>query len=178
VQTCTQERVSIHVVSAVCCSTKKLGVNNRTTCIPRCDMHGLAGIRSTSAGVNTRCCFVNKFSVSAIWRPHPLCYGSVRRGAIVRASSGETSPQEASAKPYTNRLQTNPAYQRLKALKQQPQEAGTSRDQSFCMQGPVHLVQYCYCRTSFIACTRRRNFHQQAVWFWVHSRDSPAFTRS
>lgn len=87
-------------------------------------MHGLAGIRSTSAGVNARCCFVNKFGVSTIWGPHPLCCGSVRRGAIVRASTGETSPQETSAKPYTNRLHTNPAYQRLKARKQQPQEAG------------------------------------------------------
>ena len=106
-------------------------------------MHGLAGIRSTSAGVNTRCCFVNKSSVSAIWRPRPLRRGSIRRGAIVRASSGDTSPQETPAKPYTNRLQTNPAYQRLKSRKQQSQEAGTSRDQSFCMQGPVHLVQYC-----------------------------------
>ncbi|KAL0032750.1 hypothetical protein WJX79_007652 [Trebouxia sp. C0005] len=87
-------------------------------------MHGLAGIRSTSAGVNTRCRFVNKFSVSAVWGPQPLCYGSVRRGAIVGASHGESSRQETSAKPYTNRLQTNPAYQRLKARKQQPQEAG------------------------------------------------------
>lgn len=106
-------------------------------------MHGLAGIRSTSAGVNTRCRFVNKFSVSAVWGPQPLCYGSVRRGAIVGASHGESSRQETSAKPYTNRLQTNPAYQRLKARKQQPQEAGTSRNRCFCMQGPVHLVQYC-----------------------------------
>ena len=112
-------------------------------CILRCDMQGLAGIRSTSAGVNTRCCFVNKSSVSAMWRPRPLRCGSIRRGAIVRASSGETSPQESPAKPYTSRLQTNPAYQRLKSRKQQSQEAGTSRDQSFCMQGPVHLVQYC-----------------------------------
>ncbi|KAL0046174.1 hypothetical protein WJX82_004787 [Trebouxia sp. C0006] len=87
-------------------------------------MHGLAGIRSTSAGVNTRCCFVNKSSVSAIWRPRPLRRGSIRRGAIVRASSGDTSPQETPAKPYTNRLQTNPAYQRLKSRKQQSQEAG------------------------------------------------------
>ncbi|KAL0017961.1 hypothetical protein WJX77_011475 [Trebouxia sp. C0004] len=87
-------------------------------------IQGLAGMRSMPAGFNTPCCCLNKFSVSSVRRPHPLCFGSVRRGVIVRASSEETSPQETSAKPYTNRLQANPAYQRLKALKQQPQEAG------------------------------------------------------
>ena len=48
----------------------------------------------------------------------------LQRGAITSAANDEKASQEQSPKSYANRLQSNPAYQRLKALKQQPQEAG------------------------------------------------------
>ena len=47
-----------------------------------------------------------------------------RRSAVRAVSQDEVAPTKASPKPYTSRLQSNAAYQRLKTRKQQPQETG------------------------------------------------------
>lgn len=50
--------------------------------------------------------------------------GKQRLERCAMASKEDTPPTDGSPKPFTNRLRSIPAYQRLKARKQQPQDTG------------------------------------------------------